>query len=524
MRPILLQRLPLVIILALFVAFRCPYLFYPYYWDESWPYATAVASMYKNGISLLPGSIDPELSRGHPLFFHAAAATWGHIFGMSKISMHSFALTISLLFMVTIYEAGLRLFNIRVAVLGLLLICTQVVFVVQSTFLLLEMMVAFLAFISMYSYVRGKYTQTGIYLTMLFLTKESGLIMGFVLGIDALWQLRTINKNNFREHLPRLLAIAIPCLAVAGFFLLQLLINGWLIFPLYSGLIEHRWDHFWYLFSKGAVECTFISGYRGWTYIAALILSVAAAIRSKKYALATIALPIALVYFMSGKQGPHDFTGSLLHFIGLLSGTALAVHIFTLPWLFADKQQQLLIRLSIAFMFCFTIFSATNFFSYRYLMAAMIPGLFVAVVVIDRMASLTQPKLVYVAATLLLAINGYAYATDTDYGDADPGAFNAMKLQQRAIDYLESRKQFNTPIASGSFLTRVHLTDPATGFLHGPDTFTHVKYDITDSTRFIVMDNIEPDGRYPTIKASPYLKLAFRDTLNGLWTEVYERK
>ena len=81
----------LLLVLLVFVIFKIPHLFYPYYWDESWPYAPAIREMLHHGISLMPDAVNPELSRGHPLFFHAIAALWMKIFGSSHFAMHSFS-------------------------------------------------------------------------------------------------------------------------------------------------------------------------------------------------------------------------------------------------------------------------------------------------------------------------------------------------------------------------------------------------------------------------------------------------
>ena len=39
-------------------------------WDEIWVYAPALTEMAEIGPTLLPGVLDAELSRGHPLLFH----------------------------------------------------------------------------------------------------------------------------------------------------------------------------------------------------------------------------------------------------------------------------------------------------------------------------------------------------------------------------------------------------------------------------------------------------------------------
>lgn len=82
--------LVLLAVLGVFIAFKIPHLFYPYYWDECWPYATAIKAMCDNGLSFMPDAIEANLSRGHPLFFQVIAAGWMKIFGASHLAMHSF--------------------------------------------------------------------------------------------------------------------------------------------------------------------------------------------------------------------------------------------------------------------------------------------------------------------------------------------------------------------------------------------------------------------------------------------------
>ncbi len=149
MSDFLRKRWVLFLVLAVFVVCKIPHLYYPFYWDESWPYATAVKAMYAHGPSLMPNAIDGELSRGHPLFFHAAGALWMDVFGSSHFSMHCFALFIAIACLVSLYEIGLKLFNQRVAVLSLLLVSTLAIFFLHSSLLLFEILVAWLGFVSL---------------------------------------------------------------------------------------------------------------------------------------------------------------------------------------------------------------------------------------------------------------------------------------------------------------------------------------------------------------------------------------
>ncbi len=176
MREWLGKRWVLLLVLAVFIICKVPHLSYPFYWDESWPCEAAVKAMYGHGPSLMPNAINPDLSRGHPLFFHAAAAVWMRVFGASHVAQHSFALLIAVMVLVLVYEAGLRMFNQRVSVISLLLVATQVVFFVQSSFMFPEVLLGLLVFAALYFYAQSKSLVAGIALTALFFTKESGLV------------------------------------------------------------------------------------------------------------------------------------------------------------------------------------------------------------------------------------------------------------------------------------------------------------------------------------------------------------
>lgn len=519
---IMKSRWVLFTVLILFITFKIPHLFYPYYWDESWPYAPAITEMYHHGISLMPGAIDTNLSRGHPLFFHAIGALWMKIFGASHPSMHSFALTISVFFLVAIYEAGLRLFNQRVAILALLLAATQALFFVQSSFVLFEMLIAFLAFLSLYFYTTNRYLPTALCLAALFLTKESGLIMGFVLGIDAL--IRFFSKDDdLQIKLKRIASVGFACICVGVFFLLQKRLMGWYILPLYNDLIEHNWDHFWGAFRLCCVYATFIEDYRFYYFFLLLVLSVFAAAYKKQYGIAMIIVPAVFIYIIINPSLSQYEEQSQRTFAAFIVSFLLFLYFIGRGKLFSTPQLRF-IRLGVCFIFCFLIFSALNFFTVRYLLAAIVPLLFITAVLIDKFTAIMNRGLYFPAVIIVLGISCYAFMNDKGNGDADLAAFDNMRLQQSAVDYLEQHKLYDKNIGSGSYLLREHLIDTATGFLRNGKTFTNVKWTINDSTDFIVVDDLEPDSRYADIKKDTGFKRVFRNQNSYNWAEIYERR
>ena len=518
------HRWPLFLVLLVFIICKIPHLSYSYYWDESWPYAPAIREMYNHGISIMPTAVESELSRGHPLFFHAIAAMWMHIFGNSFIAMHSFALFISLLFLITIYEAGLKIFNKRVAVLALLLVASQELFFVQSSYVLMEILVAFLAFASLYFYVREKYLLTILTLSALFYTKESGLIMGAVLGLDAFFSL--LSKEGFsRKNIFRVLSVAAPCLLIGIFFLIQKHIRGWYIFPFYSELIEHSWKAFWYKFRMSCVRYSFYENYKYLDMLLLLILSIVAAIKQKKAGYLILWLPGAIIYYYVDDLRAGRLLPSVPFFIVFVISLWCMLYTFRRIKLYENKEQQKFIELSTCFIFSFLCFSATNFLTYRYLLADIVPLLFFAAFIVTRFSDLSYKWIWYPATAMILFISFYAFYHNPLYGgDTDMAGFKGIKIQKNLADFLEKNNYYDSSICCGSFMEKEHLIDPNTGFLKSQKAFKNVKWELDASTAFIVFDSMEYDYRYKQVISQPNFHLVYRTQEGKLWGEIYQQQ
>ncbi len=517
------SRLPLFIVLLIFVACRIPYLHYAYYWDESWPYAVAIKQMYHHGISLMPGAIDPELSRGHPLFFHAIAAMWMGLFGSSHIAMHSFALLITVLFLALIYETGLRLFDQRMAILAVLLVATQEVFFVQSAMVLFEMLVAFLSFLSLVFYVKEKYILTALCLCMLFYTKESGLIMGFILGIDAV-------LTMFNDRIPpkqrgyKILSVALPCLSIGVFFLIQKHLLGWYVFPLYSNLVPHEWVKFWYPFRICCMYSLFVYQYRFYYFILLLILAIIAALKQRTAKLLIILLPAICIYYFVDDTRAGRLLPGVPFFLVFLVSTAWFLYEYSSVKYYPNPQQRKLIRLSGLFILCFLCFSALNFFTPRYLLAAMVPLFFIIAAWVNTLIGFIDSRIYYVVICAILITGTYTFTHSTNSGDADLGSFNALELQQDVVDYFEKNVSPDDNIYTSSFLESQHLQDPATGFLRSSKVFKNTTWKYDRSSQYLLFDNIENDARYNELKANPAFVLVIRLEKGKNWAEIYKRK
>ncbi len=242
-------RWVLWLVLLVFICFKIPHLHYPFYCDEGWVYAPAVKTMALTGPSLLPGSLTDYYSRGHPLLFHFLAALWIKCFGSSNIAVHSFPLFISIVFLIALFECSLRLFNRSVAILALLIVSTQVIFFAQASFVLPEVMLALFAFLSLYCYVTDRFVLTAVMLFGLFFTKESGLVYGAVIGIDAFVSL--FRKGDFRKRWFRMASVLLPAVLIGSFFVIQKVRLGWYLLPEHTGLIHIDWNTFYAMFRQG---------------------------------------------------------------------------------------------------------------------------------------------------------------------------------------------------------------------------------------------------------------------------------
>lgn len=509
------SRWVLLAVLCALVAFKLPHLFYPYYWDESWPYATAVKATYDHGFSLMPNAIDDNISRGHPLLFHNLASVWIHLFGWSRVTTHSFALLISLLLIVLVYEAGLQMFNRRVAVIAVLLLVCQELFLAQSSMLLPEVLVALLSFLSLYCYAMERYLLTGIFLSMLFLTKESGMMLGFVVGIDA-W-IAVFNKKIERKNAwQRLLSVLVPCLIIGTYFLLQKYLKGWFIFPFHAEIVEHSWSAFWYKFRMAALTSVVYADRKYFYFIGIAALAIAAAIKNKEARYLVYLLPFVIVYYFVDDMRAGRIMPSIPFFTLFVAAWLWCAHVVSKYW--AEVQQQRFVFLAACFVLVYTLFSATNYFIYRYMLAAIVPMFFVAAALLDHFITRTYAWLYY----LCLGGIGIVAAFTIDINGRELGAYNGMEVEQAVVDYLVKNNYYEKHIAC-QYLDLVHLTDAATGFLPHDRTFRHVKWAIDDSTDIAIFSNIERDGRYEQIKRRKDFAIIQRYERGGFWAELYKK-
>ncbi len=508
---------PLLLLLVVFVVLKFSHLSYPYYWDESWSYAPGVRLMYLHGPTLLPGEIDTFYSRGHPLFFYASIASWLKVFGDGHFARHAFALFVSCLTLGMLYAFCQRFISRPVAIFTTVLLAAQVVFFVQASYVLPEVMVALFSFASLAFFAMRRYGWCSLSLAALLLTKESGLAIGFVVGCAALMNMLSREELSWEARFTPIGMVLLATLPVVAFFGLQRMRLGWFFYPEHTAMMQLRWDYF-YSYFRGSLELIFREER---LYLPAFLLpAIIYAFLQKQYSAAILLLPAGTTALIL--LGPEK--GAVLWFVLWLAsivGTAALVLYRQLMRRGHPVLARMIALTTPAFV-VYLCFCALNFFTTRYLMPAFVIVVFWIGLTLWLMAKESRP--VFISCAVLGVVAAvFSFRSSTGLGDVEMGSFHAMRVQKAMVNFLENGNRYQSVIGGGSFQDREHLTKPATGFLKSEQAFSKVRWEIDDSTQLTFFNNIEPDDRYKDLVANPSFKRIYRYEEGKAWTEVYER-
>ncbi|MBX2906762.1 MAG: glycosyltransferase family 39 protein [Taibaiella sp.] len=515
------MRIPVLLLIVIFVVLKLPHLAYPFYWDESWPYASALKTMFLNGPSLAPWAIHPDLGRGHPLLFHFLVASWMKLFGDSNMAMHSFSLFVATILITCIYETVLRLFGMKPAFFASALFATQEMFFVQSSLLLPEVLVALFSLSGLYCYATRQYRFSALLVTAVVLTKESGLVLVALLAAESLLALATSN-SGIKEKLARMACFAIPSAIYASFLILQKHTHGWYFYPLHTGFIETNFDGFWYRFRFACLTDLFTHQYRQYFYVIGAVFSVTFAVKKRDNGGFALPILVLLCYCILADKLPGRLPSAFWFPLLVVNWTAATYFSIYRSNSFTPHQKRFLILAS-AFVMLFLIFSAANFYTTRYLMTPLAMTTILLPPIFEPLLS-RKGIAPYLLTLAMLSVSLAHYRKTSGHGDTELGTFDAMKVERATTRYLENHQYQELYISTGAFLQSIHLTEPTTGFLSGTKAFRHLKWEIDDTTQLAIFDSIEPDERISAIKTDTAFYLLFRATCGREWAEIYKRR
>ncbi len=222
-------------LLGLFFLSKMMQLNTPLFHDELGVYGRALFYMIDHGSSMIPGDIDPEISRGHPLFFAFFVSQISSWFGGSYFVARLTVLFLAMGLLVATYWLGKELVNKKTGLLAAASLSFQPIFFSQSTLILPEIMLSLLGLLSLLFYVRKQYFWYFAFASLLVLTKETALVIlgGIVLNE---WY-----KNKFRIDFFLIKTNLIWLSPLVCFFLflwIQKQQHGWYLYPYHTSFIS----------------------------------------------------------------------------------------------------------------------------------------------------------------------------------------------------------------------------------------------------------------------------------------------
>jgi hypothetical protein len=441
------------------------------------------------------------------------------IFGTSLLSKHAFALLISTLLLIAVYEVCYKLYNIRVAVLSTFLFASQIFFFVQSSMLLPEVMMVLFFFTSIYFFVSEKYIPLAISLALLLLTKESGLVLGVVLGIAFLVSL--FRKDYSRNGKVKMfVALLIPAIIITTFFFIQKLRYGWFFFPDHVGRIATDLNYLSARF-QGTLFVVFIDENRKWLWMLMGAIAIFYSIIKKESKWLLLVLAIAMVFAF--KFAGLEFLKKPAITIAFIL-YVLLISLQSRRFVSGNGLQSRFMTMTVVFSIAYLIFCSANFYTVRYLITVLIISLIIFSIGLDYLFRHLSLKLYFPFAIVLLALTIQSYMKENVSGDIQLGSYDALKVQQGVIRFLDSQDAQKNQISTGSFLQTINMQNAACGFISSQDEFQHVRGDIDGQTDYAVFDNIEPDSRWEAIKSDTNFILVYEIHAGEYWGMAYKKK
>ena len=459
--------IPLLISIILFI-YKFQYLSYGPYWDECWVYFPAVKTMAAVSPTLMPGELDPAVYSGHPLLFLFLSSIWITLFGDSNFAMHLFPLFVSIGLLFALFYVSKNWFGIKVAAFSTILFSLQAIFISQSSFMLLEVMVGLFVMLTYYFFLKKSYLAFILCGTLALWTKESAYVLIPALIIGATIEFLFFNKNS-RSFLLQISLIILVFLLGFSFFILQKMNVGWFFFPLHIGYIDLSYSMIMYKMN-GIVDSLFFT--QGKTYIT---------------------------------------------WLGLIGFLVFLIRIKN-----ADQKHLMYFIYFSIFVFGFSLFAAINFLSTRYLIAAL-P--FIIISFVYFISSVFNKKSYNTGVLIILCIAQFSAtlaSRNNEPYDTEISYIDMVKCHTDMIRYMNDIHIKKDSEITTHFLMLGILSNPSCGYVKEP--YTRIQNQPTDSTKYYIFSSIEYDPIYNEYKEKKSLKLVKKISIGPAWCELYSQK
>ena len=412
-------------LLLLFVLFKLQDVSLPYFWDELGVYAPGALKMADTGLpNLLPSSLDPEYSRGHPLLCFATFAAGFRLFGNSVIVGHVVALLIACITLLLFFLFVRKAFDPLTALLSGLLLAIQPLFLAMAGIILPEMLLTLFTVLAIWGL---SFQKNWLYLMgacLAVLTKESGIVLP---GVALLYQFLSGIKHKdlfTAKRLKSFSILAIPVLVYAAFLVIQKVQNGWFFFPLHTGLIRKDPFNIWQRFLN---VNEFILRYQG--------------------------------------RWP----------LGFMAGAMVVINIFS-----PAKNQAVRrgINLSALFILLFALFSGTNYYLHRYTLPAL-P--FMILLAVTLLTTIVENFPVWLKGLLVTGLIGGAsffavkHHDPQKFSDCNDMSYrHVVHAQQQAIKWAE-QQPWSYELITTNFPVSQALEDRRLGYISKQKFWPHTE-------------------------------------------------
>ncbi len=447
-------------LVVVFIGLKFSDLFLPYFWDELGVYSQCAVYQFQNGISLMPSSLPPELSRGHPLFFTFCNAINMQLFGSKVVAAHAFNLFVAVLLLCVVYTYIGKHFNRLVAFVSVLLLAAQPLFIAQSALVVPEVMLSLLLVLSLFNYYEERYLLSGIFGVLGLLTKESAIVLPVVLITYSVFQFLFFKNRQAAFRPFNLFFTVIPYIVFGIFLLIQKQQNGWYFFPYHiSGM---SFD------IKETLEC--FNDFFG---------------------------------FVTWSQGRYWW----MKFMLIAPVIALLTNRFTIRSL-----NNSLVLLMLLFCIAFLLFSALNFYMERYVVVVVV--LVASLTAISIVEIFKKKYFVAIVAVFLVVVAMGHYEEGKFNNDFDMGYRHNVIALKKAVDYCNERLG-NDELMYGNFPTYFAITFLEGGYYKPNQKQIMGAMNFKDNTRYFICS--EPGSFCEVDQAR------FGDTLVATFTSGYAR-
>jgi 4-amino-4-deoxy-L-arabinose transferase-like glycosyltransferase len=504
-----------MLLLVSLVNWRSRSLDVPFYWDEAWVYAPAVQAMIDNGPSLLPNAIPVELSRGHPLLFHATTALWGLVFGHGALALHAFALVVAVVLLGVVYLTTRSLTNGPIALAAAALVVGHEGFLAQSGLLLPELFLGLWMVLAVHAAAVGRWAWYALFGSLALLTKESALAL--VAGTIA-WATITCIRSGAERHWKVLLAACVPALVLGAFYAIQFGMHGWVFFPEHVDLISLTWRDMAY---KARLIFTVLFEEQGrlplgfaFTMIPILLLNAVPLWRR----LVSIVLCVAVIKALWGRW-PLPFIPEPLSSLLLLVPLVLLYPVQLN--LEEDSAPRRWMLLSWLVFIAFWSLSAMNFYTDRYLMP-LVPLLMVGGAVTLFTLNQRGPSWLPVSILGCCAIlQGLSIGADQKVGDTRLSYLDAIACDLALVDHVNALGASSGTITADE-MHAFYLTRPEAGYQSAVLNLSVTSPIDPERSDLVVLSSTSAGSAIELLDSLGWVP-SFRSEQGHAWVEVRRR-